>query len=282
LIEIFMDLFCPHCSRRVTVPDGNAGQVTSCPLCAKQFMTPSLAPAPTAPPPPPAPSLPQTVDTYGMGPPPPAPPPAPQIAPPPKKPAAAPEPPPPPPPLPPGDYTRSYVCQLKGNWLAFVPTACLVLIFFLTFFSWHYTGPILPPPPAPAQPAQALPFWTLAISTEQGQGQFLAYMILMFPCGLLAVAAMLFDMGVIPAQPQLAPIMTWKNLIVGVFLTFAFLMLCIDYTIQHFAPAGNPIALPEKVAIRLHFLAVVASFLMFWLQWRKLSNKPLPKCEFRW
>ena len=35
-----MDLFCPHCSRRVTVPDSNAGQVTSCPLCAKQFMTP--------------------------------------------------------------------------------------------------------------------------------------------------------------------------------------------------------------------------------------------------
>ncbi len=41
-----MDLFCPHCSRRVTVPDGNAGQVTSCPSCAKQFMTPSLAPPP--------------------------------------------------------------------------------------------------------------------------------------------------------------------------------------------------------------------------------------------
>jgi hypothetical protein len=274
-----MDLFCPHCSRRVTVPDGNAGQVTSCPLCAKQFMTPSLAPPPTAPPPPPAPSLPQTVDTYGMGAPPPAPAEVQETAPPPKKPAAAPE---PPPPLPPGEYTRSYVLQLKGSWLTFVPTACLVVIFFLTFFSWHYTGPIIPPPPTPAQPAQALPFWTLAISTEHGQGQFLAYMILMFPCGLLAVAAMLFDMGVIPAQPQLAPIMTWKNLIVGVFLTFAFLMLCIDYLIQHFAVAGNPIALPEKLAIRLHFLAVLASFLMFWLQWRKLSNKPLPKCEFRW
>jgi hypothetical protein len=266
-----MDLFCPHCSRRVTVPDSSAGQATSCPLCAKQFMTPSLAPPPTAPPPP-APSLPTTEETYGMGPPPPAPPPVMQTAPPPVKPTPAPE--PPPPPMPPGDYTRTYVCQLKENLLAFVPTACLVVIFFLTFFSWHYAGP---------GPNQALPFWTLAINTELGQGQFLAYMILMFfPCGPLVIAALLFDIGVIPRQPQFAPIMTWKNLIVGVFLTFAFLMLCIDYTIQHFAAAGNPIALPEKLAIRLHFLAVVASFLMFWLQWRKLSNKPLPKCEFRW
>jgi hypothetical protein len=261
-----MDLFCPHCSRRVTVPDSNAGQVTSCPLCAKQFMTPSLAPAPTAAPPP-VPSLPQTEDAYSMGPPPPAPPPMTQTAPPPKKPAAASEPPPPPP----GDYTRSFAFQLSGKLLAFVPMACLVVIFFLSFFSWHYNS----------DPERSHILWGLAF-TDQGQAQFLAYTILMFPCGLLTIVATILDSSLIPKQPQLAPVITWKNLVVGVFLTFAFAMLCIDYLIQHFAVAGNPIALPEKLAIRLHFLAVVASFLLFWLQWRKLSNKPLPKCEFRW
>src|SRR5271166_713708 len=182
-----MDLFCPHCSRRVTVPDSNAGQVTSCPLCAKQFMTPSLAPPPTAPPPPPAPNLPPTEQTYEMGAPPPAPPPLTQTAPPPKKPAVAPEPPPPPP----GDYTRTYVFNLKGTVLAFVPTACLVVIFFLTFFSWHYSGPA---------PAQSQSFWTLATSTDLGQGQFLAYMILMLLCGPLTIAALVFDTGLIPKQ----------------------------------------------------------------------------------
>jgi hypothetical protein len=265
-----MDLFCPHCSRRVTVPDSNSGQVTNCPLCAKQFMTPSLAP-PTAPPPPPPPApKPQPAETYGTGPTLPAPaPPMTQKTPPPIRPAAAPEP-PPPPPL--GDYTRSYVCHLKGSMLAFVPTACLVLIFFLSFFSWHWIG---------SDPTRSMSLWGLAF-TERGEAQFLAYTILMFPCGLLAIAAALFDSGLVPTQPQLAPVMTWKNLIVGVFLILAFAMLCIDYIIQHFAAAGNPIAIAEKVAIRLHFLAVLASFLMFWLQLRKASNKPLPRIELHW
>jgi hypothetical protein len=262
-----MDLFCPHCSRRVTVPDSSSGQVTSCPLCAKQFMTPSLAP-PTAPPP--SAPKPQPAETYGMGSPLPAPsPPMTQKTPPPIKPAAAPEPALPPPP--PGDYAHSYVCHLKGTWLAFVPTACLVLIFVLTFFSWHYS--VL---------THGVWFWSLALTTEHGEGAFLAYFVLTLLSGPLAIAALVFDMGLIPAQPQLAPVMTWKNLIVGVFLTLAFAMLCIDFVIQHFAAAGNPIALAEEVAIRLHFLAVVASFLMFWLQLRKTSNKPLPKIEIRW
>ncbi len=152
-----------------------------------------------------------------------------------------------------------------------MPTACLVLIFVLTFFSWHYSGP-----------THAEWFWSLAFTTEHGEAAFLAYAILTLMSGPLALAALVFDVGLVPAQPQLAPVMTWKNLIVGVFLTLAFAMLCIDYVIQHFAATGNPIALAEKIAIRLHFLAVVASFLMFWLELRKKSNKPLPKIELHW
>src|SRR5712692_9323559 len=99
-----MDLFCPHCTRRVTVPDDKAGTVLNCPLCTKQFMAPSLAPPPAVPP------LSSTpVETYGMGAAP-APPPS-------SQPAAAPQPasmssqpaPAPPAPPPPVDYTRSLV-----------------------------------------------------------------------------------------------------------------------------------------------------------------------------
>ena len=99
-----MDLFCPHCTRRVSVADDKAGLITNCPLCAKQFMAPSLAPPP-APKPPPPPSVPK--DTYGMETVP-APPPSPFSVPPPStlEPAA------PPPPLPPGEYTRSFSCTL--------------------------------------------------------------------------------------------------------------------------------------------------------------------------
>ncbi|MSU79110.1 MAG: hypothetical protein EXS16_13600 [Gemmataceae bacterium] len=41
-------VFCPHCTRCVTLLNDKSGQVTSCPLCNKQFKAPTLAPSPTA------------------------------------------------------------------------------------------------------------------------------------------------------------------------------------------------------------------------------------------
>jgi hypothetical protein len=261
-----MDLFCPHCSQRVSVPNEKAGQVTSCPLCTKQFMTPALAPPPvtSAPPPPPP-----TTESYGMGPPPtppvvdvtagtqrPSPPPR------------APESPPPPPP-PPGDYTRTFNARLTGDWLAFVPTACVVVIFLLSFFSWHYVE------------QKGYSLWGLSFLPE-GAAQFLGYTILMFPCGLFAIVAMVLEKGWLKLPPQFAPVLAWKNALVGLFLLLAFLMLCIDYLIQHFTPEkGNPITIWEKFAIRLHLLAMIATFVMLWLNLRKTKNLPAPTMEVR-
>ena len=59
-----MDLFCPHCTRRVSVSDDKAGLITNCPLCGKQFMAPSLAPPPAPKPPPPGP--PPVRETFGV------------------------------------------------------------------------------------------------------------------------------------------------------------------------------------------------------------------------
>ena len=268
-----MDLFCPHCTRRVTVPDDKAGKVMSCPLCTKQFMAPSLAPPAVAPKPPstpPASSPP--AETYGMGAAPAPPLMQPAAAP---KPASAPSQPapapfsPPPPPAPPGDYSRSVVFHLNDTWLAFVPPACVLLIFVLSFFTWHAT-----------ETTTAANFWALFWS--QQLGHFIAYFILMFLCFPLVFVALIFDQGWIVASPQLAPILTFKNLIIGLLLSIAFLLLCYDYADGNFIQKSNPIAVPMKIAIRLHFVALLASFLMFWLHWRKKSNLPLPKCEVRW
>ncbi|MBI2808867.1 MAG: hypothetical protein HYX68_28120 [Planctomycetes bacterium] len=270
-----MDLFCPHCTQRVKIPDEQGGLVVNCPQCAKQFMAPALAPAPTAPPPP---------LTFGVSPapaPPPPPPPVTKPAPPAPVPAA-----PPPPPMPPGEYTRAATCEFTGAWLAFVPTICLALIVVLSFFTWHSA---IIEPKADARPSldevtkkpTPLTLWQLSF-TDKGQAQFLAYAILLIPLLLLATAAMLFDKGWIQAPPQLALAITFKNLIVGLLLGLTFLMLCFDYLDGNLNARGNPIAVPLKFAIRLHFLALVASFGLFWLQWRKRGNLPPPRCEIRW
>jgi hypothetical protein len=267
-----MDLFCPHCTRRVTVPDDQAGQVLSCPLCTKQFMAPSLAPTAAAPKPtPPAPvSTPKPEETYGMGPapvppptqPPSAPTPAPGIAEP--TPAAPPTPPPPP-----GAYTQSFLFQLCDKWLAFVTPACWLLIFFLSFFTWHST-----------ENTTAANMWSLAFVPQMGH--ITAYMVLFCLAFPLVFVTLGFDKGWIPAPPQLAVIVLIKNLVVGAFLAFAFVLLAYDFVNGNLFEKSNPIALPMKLAFRLHFIAVLASFLMFWLQWRKKYNLPLPKCEVRW
>lgn len=285
-----MDLLCPHCARRVTVPDDLAGQAASCPLCDKKFMAPVLPqgaspPKPVAPAPPPVPPAPSETpaDAYAVSelPPPPPPP-----LPPPPVPAASSTPvlPPVPPvglpasstttgPSPPGEYTRSFAFQLTGEWLAFVPPICVLGIFFLSPFSWHYLD---------ADRAYSL--WGLSFSSVHGQAPFLGYTILMFLCLPLTVVATLLDKNWIPSPPQLAPALLWKNLAIGVILGLAYMSMCFDYLHSHvlIGNHANPIALAMKLAFRLHFIALVASFVMFWLTWRKSFNLPHPKAEVNW
>src|SRR5262245_5658224 len=112
-----MDLFCPHCTRRVTVPEDKAGQVMSCPLCAKQFQAPSLAPPPSAPKPPAAPA-PEPETKYSAGEPPPK-----------SSSSAAADTPTQEVIQPPGDYSHSLAICFTPAYLAFVPPVCLFLIF---------------------------------------------------------------------------------------------------------------------------------------------------------
>ena len=133
-----MEFLCPSCQKMLTVPEQFAGQPMKCPLCGNAFQAPSLAPQPIA-----QPSAPVAeTHTYSV--------------------AAEPEPhsaPPPPPksppsqpreaaservpksgvgasPTPQGEYGRKFTLQLKPQWLPYIPAGALIIVFFLTFFSW--------------------------------------------------------------------------------------------------------------------------------------------------
>jgi len=265
-----MDLFCPHCSRRVTVPDDKAGQVLNCPLCGKQFMAPSLAPAsPPAPKPPPAPVPSQPV-TFGTGPSAVAPQPAPA-------PSQAPPPPPKPPP-PPGDYTRTLTLHLRGTWLSFVPLLCLVGIFVLSFLPWHQHDEL---PPPQGQPPLTL--WHLGWpSGTHWSGYLLAYWIMLVLGLLFAVVVLLLEKQVIPTPPSLKMVFVWRDLLLALFLGIAWLLLCSDYFEGSYRRPFNVILTPMQIAFRLHLLAVFVYFLLFWANWRKLRNAPPAKWEMRW
>jgi hypothetical protein len=255
-----MDLFCPHCTRRVSVPEDKAGQVMSCPLCGKQFQAPALAPPPVSPAPPAPPPESSSSAAEPSRPRPAAP-----------ESAVSSEPPPPP-----GDFRRSLAICLKAAWLAFVPPICVIAIFLLSFFTWHSVAVLDQFGRVDSN------LWSLAFSSSYGQAQFLAYVILMFPTGLLTVLSLPFDKGWIPAPPQLAPVLPFKNLVIGLLLALTFALLCIDYLSSHFGAGANPIALAMKIAFRLHFLALLASFGLFWVHWRARRNLPAPRVEMKW
>jgi hypothetical protein len=184
--------------------------------------------------------------------------------------ASPPQPPPPPPP--PGTYTRSCSCQLTGDWLAFVPPICVLLIFVpLSFFPWHRI--VIESPST-----QTL--WGLAF--VEWQANFVFYTILLLPAIFLTIASLPFDKGWIPPPAQVAPFLPLKNLVAGVILGLGFLMLLIDSLTAHFVREWNPQLMALKLAFCLQLIATVASFVMFWVNWRKKSNLPPPTCDMKW
>jgi hypothetical protein len=128
-----MELLCPNCQQRVTVPDQFAGQVMKCPHCNTTFTTPSLAPATaSAFVPPPAPAAPVAAEPVAA----PSSAPAPVEAPPTVH-TPSPEP-------VAGDYRHRHGISLSPRVLPWIAVAALVIVFILTFFSWvgYYPGGI--------------------------------------------------------------------------------------------------------------------------------------------
>ena len=81
-----------------------------------------------------------------------------------------------------------------------MPPACVLLIFLLSFFTWHVTESTTP-----------VSLWGLF--WYQQSGIFIAYTILLLPCLPLSFAAMVIDKGWVILPPPLALLMTFKNLL---------------------------------------------------------------------
>jgi hypothetical protein len=116
-----MELLCPSCQRRLTIPDQYAGQPMKCPMCNNAFTAPALAPVPgaaTYTPPPPAPPPAPSGDALAAGAPP----------------QAAPAPLPPP-----GDYIAHKSIWFSPRVLPWVVLGALLLVFILSFFPWDRT-----------------------------------------------------------------------------------------------------------------------------------------------
>ena len=78
--------------------------------------------------------------------------------------------------------------------------------------------------------------------------------------------------------------MPWKSGLTFLLLAATFLLLCYDYQQGLFATGTNlnPIVLGEKVAFRLHFIALLAAGLELWAQSQRVKNLPLPRVRVDW
>lgn len=133
---------CLSCYKTVELPDDTAGKETPCPNCGKTISVPPKYAAgvaeggglASAPPVPPTSTLPPLPPPPTPGPRSGAPPMTDPTVPPGLKSDALPPMPPPPPPA--GGLTRGFGVSLNPLWLDWVPAACLLLAFVLTFFPW--------------------------------------------------------------------------------------------------------------------------------------------------
>ncbi len=277
-----MDLFCPHCTRRVSVSDDMAGQVADCPLCTKQFKTPML----TAPPKPSAPPVlvqPSPLDTFDVSPPPvlssPSAPVQSTILNPPKVPAKANA------EEADGQYTRSLQVTLSTTWLAFVPTACIGLIFVMSFFPWHYQPGALAPAAQKNSQKDSIPsatLWTLPYSDAGVKPAYLAFVLLLVLLMLAtpSIAVMDLKRGEAPANND--TLVKWAHLAVAILFTLGYFLLLAGWLLVNFVTKDESLGIGLEAALLLQFIGMLAAFGLFWLSKRKPANLPPPRLKIRW
>jgi hypothetical protein len=119
-----MEILCPNCQKKLTIPEQYAGQMMRCPMCSGTFTAPAL---------PPTPSLP-SAEAYAVQPPPPPPPPeapgtaAADVG---TTPAGS---------VPSGpvptEHTGRFSVWISPQVTQYIPAVLLFLVFILTFFTW--------------------------------------------------------------------------------------------------------------------------------------------------
>src|SRR5262249_19587544 len=117
-----MELLCPQCQQKLTIPDQYAGQLMRCPLCNGTFTAPALTP-----PPPPAVFSPESPS---------APPPLPTAPEPTQQPPSLdPIPETLPPPIP-GEYAHALKIVFSPRVIPWITPAGLLCVLLLSFMPW--------------------------------------------------------------------------------------------------------------------------------------------------
>jgi hypothetical protein len=267
VILLAMELLCPQCQQRLTIPDQYAGQVMRCPLCNGTFTAPALT-ASAPPPPPPLPVLaPEFVSAE----------PPLQFAEPPRqsrdtglKPGPPPVPPAAPPPPPPGDYTHTFKIWISPKVVPWIVPVGLFLVFLLTLFPWFHIIEEFSVGTANA--------WGLGFGHSDALiGVYLIFLLLAL---IAAVPSALISLRLIPAPPFVQQLGKWRPVIVGGIALFAFLLFFMRYLNILFAAAPATIWL--RLAFWIHFVVVIALLLEVWLEFRRLKNLPLPRIDLHW
>jgi hypothetical protein len=259
-----MELLCPNCQQKLTIPDQYAGQLMRCPLCNGTFTAPALAP----PPPPPAVAPEPEAHVYSLGPAPSTPPPPPPFH------ASAPieapppAPAPPSPPLPPGDLTHSFAIAANPGIVPWLAPAGLFLILFLSFLPW------IPMP-------LSWNAWTLGFG-ERSDTVIGLYLLLTVVAFALSIPSCLFGLNLAPVPPALHKLMPWRPVIVGGVALLAFVFLFYRYIDAIFSHGLTPGTIWLKLAFRIHVVVIIGSLLEFWLEMRRGRNLPPPRLEVKW
>jgi len=304
-----MDLICPNCQKRLSLEDKFAGLTVRCPLCQGMFQAPALPPAsPALSPPAPAPApasefqtAPSPTPSPESAPAPPSLPREPTIVLTPSEPPPSEPPPSEPPPaleipdseplrtamplpysdqpalepepletptVPQGDYTRALTMHLRADVLSWLPPVCVTLLFILSLFPWYWIE------------MYSANLWQLAF-TEVNMYTFYV-IVLIFVAWPLSIVAFLLEQRWLPLPEALRPLWPWRSVFVGMAILLPFVFFLGDYVTSMFRQFGNPATLAMKLAVRVHFLAVLACGFQFWLEQRRSRNLPLPKMEMRW
>jgi hypothetical protein len=272
-----MELLCPTCQRRLTIPDQYAGQPMKCPLCNNTFTAPALAPVPapaTAPPPPPPPAPPGLASgggpavvtpTQGDG----------DLAP-----VMSVTPPAPPPVV--GDYTHRWSIRLSPRVLPWVTLGLFGLVFLLTFFPWVW---ILVTPPPMRQDAWDAAFGSRVAFgvTAQGSAPLIVYILLLILVLLLAIAAAVLPLLAASLPPALRTFLPWRWGVVAAVALLTFLFLILQLLVGFKVEQETAFTYRTDfltLAVVLHVVAILLALLVFRADMRQ--TRPVPRIDIVW
>jgi hypothetical protein len=259
-----MNLLCPSCQKMITVPDHNAGQLTTCPLCAATFTAPSL-PTTSQGVPPVSSSNPQSSPVFSLkdeGSP--------------KNPfsetasqwgSASPG------PLP-GGYRHEYTIWFSPRVVPWISPVGLVLILLLLFFPWR-SLPAVVTDAKTTYDITTIPDGELGIVKIWSSAWLIFYFFLFVITLAMAVATLLLDMKVITAPPQLKPWLPWRSAIAAGLALLALLCLIFGSLSEDFPTFWM------GLTVWIQFAVMIGLWLDYCLESRS-PDRPLPKIDILW